>query len=294
MATTPLLAWMDATADLKASLYTEAYDGALAKIEETRKTKKTTETQRKQAAGIATSYVLRHLAKLAEYNGTPNPLATDPAFGPNATVTEAALANKAADVAEAAAKPELDDLATWLEGQDWSSFAISLARQYRSTGRLSEKQVKAAKSMRSKMETQKTDTRTGPATRNISPAIDPRKATDLDLSDLKSGYYAVPEGDTRLKVRIARPTQASKWHGWIFVSDGGEYGNRRNYGKQAPSGKYQGEISEALTAIMADPLAAQLAYGKLTGTCGSCGRKLEDETSVALGIGPVCRAKWDA
>lgn len=285
LATTPLLAWVDATADLKAELYDEAYEKALATIEAARKTKKTTETQRKQAAGIASSYVLQRLAKMAEYNGVPNPIASDPIFGPNAT-TKATAANKAADVAEAKAKPELDDLATWLEAQDWSSFAISIARQYRQTGRLSEKQISSAKSMRSKMET-KTETKS-------KPAIDPSKVTDLDLSDLPSGYYAVPEGDTRLKVRVARPTAASKWSGWIFVSDGGEYGNRKNYGKQAPGAKYRGYIAGALTAIMADPLEAQLAYGKLTGKCGACGRKLEDETSVALGIGPVCRAKWDA
>ena len=284
MATTPLLRWLEATGELRRVLFMEAYAGALKGIESARKTKKTTETQRKQANGIATSYVLKHLAKLSEYDGVPNPLAADPVWGPNAT-TEATEANKAADVAEAKAKPELDDLATWLEGQDWSSFAISLARQYRSTGRLSEKQVKAAKSMRSKMEAKAP---------KAKPAIDHNKATDLDLSDLPSGYYAVPEGDTRLKVRVARPTKASKWHGWIFVSDGGEYGARKNYGKQAPSGKYQGDIVEALTAIMADPLAAQLAYGKLTGTCGSCGRLLENEESIELGIGPVCRAKWDA
>jgi hypothetical protein len=118
------------------------------------------------------------------------------------------------------------------------------------------------------------------------------KTTGLDLSDLPSGYYAVPNGDTRLKVRINRPTKQSRWYGWTFVSDGAAYGQSRNYGKQAPSGKYQGEIKEQLEAIMADPYEAMTAYGKLTGTCGACGRMLEDEESVRLGIGPVCRSKW--
>lgn len=33
-------------------------------------------------------------------------------------------------------------------------------------------------------------------------------------------------------------------------------------------------------------------YGKLTGTCCVCSRKLTDETSIANGIGPICEAKF--
>jgi hypothetical protein len=289
MATSPLLDWLDATADLRSTLFTSAEAAALKGIEAKRKTKKTTETQRQQAAGIARGHVLKHLAKLSEYRGVPNPTYDDPEWGHGPirqALAKTVAANKAAAEEEAKAKPELDDLAAWLEAQTWSDFAVSLARQYRSTGRLSDRQLESARSMKAKMDAKNTTPK--------APAIDHNKATEINLSDLRSGYYAVPNGETRLKVRIARPTKASKWHGWIFVSDGGEYGNRTNYGKQAPSGLYQGDIAEALEAIMADPYEAQLAYGKLTGTCGSCGRHLEDETSVALGIGPVCRAKWDA
>lgn len=32
-------------------------------------------------------------------------------------------------------------------------------------------------------------------------------------------------------------------------------------------------------------------YGRITGTCCQCGRKLTDETSIAEGIGPVCAGK---
>jgi hypothetical protein len=34
------------------------------------------------------------------------------------------------------------------------------------------------------------------------------------------------------------------------------------------------------------------AYGKQWGRCFVCGRELENEESVALGIGPICRAKF--
>lgn len=113
----------------------------------------------------------------------------------------------------------------------------------------------------------------------------------LDLSPLPSGYYAVPNGKTRLKVRIKRPGKQSRWEGWTFVSDGAVYGQGRNYGKQPPDGVYRGDIVEQLRAILDDPKAAMAEYGKLTGVCGRCGRPLEDELSVERGIGPICWGK---
>jgi hypothetical protein len=115
--------------------------------------------------------------------------------------------------------------------------------------------------------------------------------SELDISELK-GYFAVPDGDTRLKLCVRHPGKNSRYHGWIFVDDGAAYGQRQTYGKQAPDGMYQGKVQDALKAILLDPLAAQVAYGKLTGTCGHCGRILEDEQSVAAGIGPICAAKY--
>ena len=113
----------------------------------------------------------------------------------------------------------------------------------------------------------------------------------LDLRHIPDGRYAVPNGDTRLKVRIEKPDAPSKWAGWVFVSDGAEYGQQRKYGRQAPGKNYSGMIEKELRAIAADPKAAAVAYGKLTGTCCLCGRKLENEASVEAGIGPICAEK---
>jgi len=121
-------------------------------------------------------------------------------------------------------------------------------------------------------------------------------ATDpnaLDLSTIPSGMYAVPGGDTRLKLRINHPTKG-KWVGWVFVDDGAEYGSRQKYGAQKPGGRYTGKLVEQLRVILSNPIEASGAYGRLVGVCGICGRKLEDEQSVAFGIGPVCRAKFGA
>ena len=130
-----------------------------------------------------------------------------------------------------------------------------------------------------------------------APEAAPVSATEhtagaqLDLSSLPSGRYAVPGGDSRLKLQIDNVSKG-KWEGWVFVKDAAEYGQQKRYGKQAPGSRYVGDVEDALAAILADPKAAAGAYGHLVGRCGVCNRTLEDEHSVELGIGPVCAQKF--
>ena len=175
---------------------------------------------------------------------------------------------------------ENQDLALWLKDQTWSDFAQSLATFYSERGYLTEKQVASATSMRTKCEARQ-------AERGMQKES---KSSGLDLSELPAGYYAVPDGDTRLKVVVNRPT-SGKWENFTFVHDGAEYGSRTKYGMQAPDGTYRGKIEDQLRKIVADPDAAGREYAALTANCYRCNRKLEDETSVELGIGPICRNK---
>jgi len=115
--------------------------------------------------------------------------------------------------------------------------------------------------------------------------------TDLDLADVPAGRYADPAGGTRLKIMIEHGTRG-KWAGWTFVKDAAEYGAGRRYGTQRPNETYRGDIADTLARIAADPYAASAAYGRLTSTCGRCGRPLEDADSVARGIGPICADKF--
>ena len=127
--------------------------------------------------------------------------------------------------------------------------------------------------------------------RNAAQAAAPVAPTaGLDLTGLVSGMYAVPNGDTRLKLQIDVVSKG-KWAGWCFVRDGAVYGEGQRYGSQRPGATYKGAVEAALAAIVADPQAAMAAYGHLTSTCGMCRRPLEDAESVARGIGPVCARK---
>lgn len=121
-----------------------------------------------------------------------------------------------------------------------------------------------------------------------APAAAPAASSSgLDLSALPEGRYAVPSGGTRLKVKIDKPADG-KWAGFIFVKDAAEYGQGRRYGTQSPGRPYRGQIELELSLILANPGEAMRAYGRLVGKCGACGRHLEDEESVARGIGPIC------
>ena len=92
------------------------------------------------------------------------------------------------------------------------------------------------------------------------------------------------------KLRISAPVDG-KWAGWVFVSDGAAYGSGRRYGAQRPGQSYDGDVADVLARIVADRDGAFAAYGRLVGSCGICSRPLEDEESVARGVGPVCWAR---
>jgi hypothetical protein len=151
---------------------------------------------------------------------------------------------------------------------------MSLVAQLDAGRALSDRQIAAAANMHAKA---------------AAKAAAPPAATGLDLSGLPGGRYAVPGGD-RLKLEVEHGE--GTWAGWVFVSDAAVYGAGARYGKQRPGGRYEGDCAEALAVILADPLAASKAYGRLVRRCGVCGRPLEDEVSVREGIGPVCKGRF--
>lgn len=84
--------------------------------------------------------------------------------------------------------------------------------------------------------------------------------------------------------------------GAIFVteSDMGfdEYLGKFWQGEFMPVRACTPEQKARILAIAADPLEAIIAYGRATGKCSICSRKLTDPESVEAGVGPICRAKF--
>lgn len=257
---TNLEAWHNATADLRKAIFEEHYPIHLAAIEAERtgkvkKENRITHTQIKQARNMANGDVINALYNLAEYNGVTNPSHSDPIWGPNAKQVEEAPKVKANRYGGRC--PQCDG---WVEAGEGKLVKVA--------GKWGAEHITCPK---------------------VEEA--PKPQDGIDLSGLVAGYYAVPGGDTRLKLAISHGK--NKWNGYTFVKDAAEYGQQERYGMQRPGQSYRGKVEDALRTILADPKAAMAAYGKLVGRCGACGRKLEDEASVAAGIGPICAGKFD-
>lgn len=116
--------------------------------------------------------------------------------------------------------------------------------------------------------------------------VAPQQVKDVvkRFASIPEGHYAVESltGNNDLDFfRVDRPTEG-KWAGYLFV--------KRVIGGR-PNAPVRGATREkALRAIMeASPDKAKARYGQELGQCGECNRTLTDETSRALGIGPVCR-----
>lgn len=119
----------------------------------------------------------------------------------------------------------------------------------------------------------------------------PRKAVKVELAEGEeattvtspAGYYGV-DGK---RYRIDRPTKGN-WAGWTFFKTGSDYYEQKKLGSVPPGGAYRGKAADTFAAIQADPQAAAVEYARITSRCGICNRKLEDDESVARGIGPIC------
>ena len=80
--------------------------------------------------------------------------------------------------------------------------------------------------------------------------------------------------------------------GAVYVKVSDLYLGKIMGGKFTRSRDCSDEDQAKIIAACADPFAAAVAHGKRTGQCSCCGRELTNETSIALGIGPICRENW--
>lgn len=138
----------------------------------------------------------------------------------------------------------------------------------------------------------------------------------VDVGNFQGVIDLMQSGGAKLKwpkIRLALPdgmpvvlsligSGANK--GAVNITDGGSYydGNEW-YGRVTPQGEWKkshkviGSTMTSLTALLsqlaADPAATAAAYGKLTGQCCFCNKKLDDERSVAVGYGKTCAGNYN-
>jgi len=172
----------------------------------------------------------------------------------------------------------------------WNEFFDSLTSQFAEKGYLTDKQVSSAYNTKLKCE----------AARDRRIESNPKQFGKFEklvsiFNDVRLGSPVFRAED--LYIDRAKPNSANPGSLYvrILTADGGK-GDYQ--GKIDPEGIFwpieetEDWIREALTRIDANPTEVAREYGIATGQCSCCGRTLTNETSIKLGIGPICRAKW--
>lgn len=80
--------------------------------------------------------------------------------------------------------------------------------------------------------------------------------------------------------------------GAVYVKCDSQYVGKIVNGAFYAMGDVPVEWLAAIKACSDDPEGSAIRYGKETGICSCCSRKLTNPLSVELGIGPVCRANF--
>ena len=151
---------------------------------------------------------------------------------------------------------QIPRLIRWLEAQDWSDFAQSLAAEYARLGSLTPLQLSAAARMRSKSTASK-------AARMTQKGF-ARREPEVGFYQAGSAVYKVQENRTKT-ARYAK----------VLCDDGSwAYVGKNPFSLLQPSDRLTRESAAA--------------HGRLTGRCVCCGRTLTNPDSVAAGIGPIC------
>ena len=105
------------------------------------------------------------------------------------------------------------------------------------------------------------------------------------------------QNDAGQHLHLSLAGAASKNAGFVYVKNAAGF-DSAYYGKISPEGKFlqvsscPATVEPLLLAFAADPQGIATKYGKLTGCCSFCGRKLTDKRSTEMGYGPVCADKF--
>lgn len=205
---------------------------------------------------------------------------TDMAFdGPCAMCSEdipyAATVKQAAPETGGREQTNDRELAQWLRGQSWSSFATDLTAFFDRRGYLTDKQRSAAMSMRAKVEARNAERARIAADRGTGHVIGRATVTEEGFYSHDGIVYEVVRGQT------------GNLYAKVLVA----MGTRKN-GKPRFRFEYDRGAIFRLSATDKMSLDDAKAFGRNTGTCCVCGRELTNAASIAAGIGPICANRF--
>lgn len=185
------------------------------------------------------------------------------------------------------------EFADWWNNTDYD-FAISLRKSFLKNGKLSDKQLAAAKKCISKKITKKND-------------VDTEQNDNIDQTGLSgiaelvsSMWRARRNGVKEPKMRLFAENTSfnvvfendenSKYNNSIrILSDDGQFLGRILGKKFYKSNYTPDDVANQIIETCSNANKSAISYGRRTGSCSCCGRPLNNEESVRLGIGPVCR-----
>jgi Family of unknown function (DUF6011) len=124
-----------------------------------------------------------------------------------------------------------------------------------------------------------------------------QSAPEINISKIEEAFAKASKSLKKPKLHLDAFTikhagANSKNAGALYVTEGEEYLGKIVGGKFLSVKSCGDERQARVIEAAADPQAATIRYGRLTGHCGCCGRMLVDPVSVARGIGPICAERY--
>jgi hypothetical protein len=118
-----------------------------------------------------------------------------------------------------------------------------------------------------------------------SGAKPPARRQEAATTVAPVGRYAVDLPGNSMLVEITKPS-SGRWAGYTFVKT---VPLLAGVEPEPVKGKLAADV---LKAIDENPRGCAGTYGRITGRCGQCNRRLSDPSSKELGVGPECMGKF--
>lgn len=177
----------------------------------------------------------------------------------------------------------------WIEANAPTfEFALAMSDALTKYGALTDKQHAAVVRLREKAEARKAEA----VERAASAPV-------VNLASIELAFTtAMANGIKKPKLRLATfKFSLAPAHGanagaiYVIRADDDQYLGKIKDGKFMRVRDCSTAEEEEVIAVLADPKAAAIAYGKRTGNCCICGRELTNAESIELGIGPICAGR---